>query len=66
MSDEDTNDTIDTDSQPSEQSAPVDLPPQSSASDTSNQDSQVSVAPDGREHIKDLVLVMFSKVKLRV
>jgi hypothetical protein len=54
MSDEDTNDTIDTDSQPSEQSAPVDLPPQSSASDTSNQDSQVSVAPDGREHIKDL------------
>jgi hypothetical protein len=54
MGDEDTNDTIDTGSQPSEQLVPVNLPPQSSASNTSNQDNQVSVAPDGTEHIKDL------------
>jgi hypothetical protein len=35
-------------------SAPTPLPPQRSASDTSNWDDRTSIAPDGREHIKDL------------
>jgi hypothetical protein len=30
------------------------LPPQQSANDTSNWDDRVFLAPDGKEHIKDL------------
>lgn len=33
---------------------PIKFPPQKSVTDTSNWDSRVSIAPDGREHIKDL------------
>lgn len=32
----------------------IQLPPQQSATDTSNWDDRVSIAPDGKEHIKDL------------
>ncbi len=50
-----TDDSFDIDGQDSnEVNLPIELPPQQSANDTSNWDGRVSIAPDGREHIKDL------------